>query len=220
VRGDPIGTSARDALSSRPESPGALSVRRPASFVFWFLAVILVAAATQAGRDLLSWRTWTSAWTSSWTSTWKPPWSRSVPVGMPLSGRARAVDGDSLDIAGERVRLLGIDAPELHQTCADAAGDDYPCGRDAARALADLVRGKPVTCTPLDHDRYDRDVVRCTADGRDLGDAMVRSGHAVELARFSSGAYTAAEREARAARRGLWAGRFEEPAAWRRRHPH
>jgi endonuclease YncB( thermonuclease family) len=47
---------------------------------------------------------------------------------------------------------------------------------------------------------------------------MVRSGHAVELVRFSGGAYTAAEREARAARRGLWAGRFEEPAAWRRHH--
>jgi endonuclease YncB( thermonuclease family) len=185
-------------------------VRRPASFVFWFLLVVLVAAATQAGRDLVSWRTW---------SDWTTPWSRSVPTGAPLTGRARAVDGDSIDIAGARVRLLGIDAPELHQSCRDAAGDDYACGRDAARALADLVRGRTVTCTPLDHDRYDRDVVRCRADGRDLGEAMVRMGHAVELARFSAGAYAEAQREARAARRGIWAGRFEEPAEWRRRNP-
>jgi endonuclease YncB( thermonuclease family) len=186
-------------------------VRRPSSFVFWLVAVVLVAAATQGTRDLFSWRNWPGSWMS--------PRSRTLPTGAPLTGRARAVDGDSLDIAGERVRMLGIDAPELHQTCTDAAGDDYPCGREAARALAAIVAGRTVTCTPLDHDRYDRDVVRCAADGRDLGEAMVRAGHAVELPRFSGGAYTAAEREARNARRGLWAGRFEEPATWRRRHP-
>jgi endonuclease YncB( thermonuclease family) len=201
---------ARPGLSSRPDSLG-LSVRRPSSLVFWFLLVVLVAAATQGARDLVSWRTWTH---------WNAPWSRSVPIGAPLTGRARAVDGDSLDIAGERVRLMGIDAPELHQTCRDAADDDYACGRAAAQALAGLIAGRSVTCTPLDHDRYDRDVVRCTVDGRDLGEAMVRAGHAVELARFSHGAYTEAQRDARAARRGLWAGRFEEPAEWRRRHPH
>jgi endonuclease YncB( thermonuclease family) len=191
-------------------------VRRPSSLVFWFLIVVLVAAATQAERDLLSWRTWSGSWTGSWTM----PWSRPAPIGTPVSGRARAVDGDSLDIGSERMRLFGIDAPELHQFCRDGAGDDYACGRAAAQALADLVRGRAVTCTPLDHDRYERDVVRCSVDGRDIGEAMVRSGHAVELARFSRGAYTAAEREARAARRGLWAGSFEDPADWRRRHPH
>jgi endonuclease YncB( thermonuclease family) len=48
---------------------------------------------------------------------------------------------------------------------------------------------------------------------------MVRSGHALELHRHSRGRYASAEREARQARRGLWAGSFEQPAEWRRAHP-
>jgi endonuclease YncB( thermonuclease family) len=196
-------------------------VRRPSSFLFWLVVVVLVAAGTQGGRDLMSWRTWTHLGTGRWT----PPWSRSVPIGAPFTGRAHVVDGDTLDVAGERVRLYGIDAPELHQTCRDAGGDDYACGRAAARALENLVAGGRVTCTPLDHDRYDRDVARCRRDARnageaqDLGEAMVRAGQAIELSRYSGGAYAGAEREARAARRGVWAGAFEEPAEWRRRHP-
>ena len=65
---------------------------------------------------------------------------------------------------------------------------------------------------------HDRDVALCTAQGRDLSEAMVRAGHAIELARFSRGRYAAAEREAREGRRGLWAGRFDQPADWRREH--
>jgi endonuclease YncB( thermonuclease family) len=55
------------------------------------------------------------------------------------------------------------------------------------------------------------------ANGRDLGDAMVRAGHALDYARHSGGRYAEAERAARAAKRGIWAGGFEEPEAWRRR---
>ena len=97
----------------------------------------------------------------------------------------------------------------------DGAGRPYRCGRVAARALAAATEGRTVACTRLERDRYHRQVALCTADGRDLAEAMVRAGHAVELAEYSHGRYTAAEREARAARRGLWAGTFEPPAAWR-----
>ena len=98
---------------------------------------------------------------------------------------------------------------------ATRAGCDYPCGRAATRALAALT-GARVSCTLLTHDRYERDVATCMANGRDLGDAMVRAGHALDYARHSGGRYAEAEREARAARRGIWAGTFEEPEAWRR----
>ncbi len=67
------------------------------------------------------------------------------------------------------------------------------------------------------HDHYARDVATCLADERDLGEAMVRAGQARDYVRHSRGRYAAAEREARAAKRGLWAGQFEEPEAWRRR---
>ena len=51
--------------------------------------------------------------------------------GETFSGKARAVDGDSLELGGRHVRLIGIDAPEHRQTC-QMAGETTPCGRRAA----------------------------------------------------------------------------------------
>jgi endonuclease YncB( thermonuclease family) len=135
--------------------------------------------------------------------------------GEPVSGYARVVDGDSLEVAGVRVRLHGIDAPERDQDCRDANGRTYSCGRAAMRALTDAIGGHSVTCTPVDVDQYDRDVARCTVDDADLGEIMVRGGYALDYERHSRGRYAEAEREARAAHRGLWAGTFEAPATWR-----
>jgi endonuclease YncB( thermonuclease family) len=142
-----------------------------------------------------------------------PPQPPPADAATPITGRARIIDGDSLEVAGETIRLFGIDAPEAHQQCRDANGQDYACGRDAARILTALIGGRPVSCTLVTHDRYARDVATCQAEGRDLGEAMVRAGYA----RHSEGRYAAAERDARAAKRGIWAGAFEEPEAWRRR---
>lgn len=136
----------------------------------------------------------------------------------PVSGTAHAVDGDSLDIAGVRVRLFGIDAPERDQTCRDAQGRTYGCGREARRALAATVAGQTVVCTPVEIDRYKRNVATCTIGSSDIGETMVRAGHALDYARHSRGRYAAAEREAREARRGIWAGEFERPEAWRQQH--
>ena len=83
------------------------------------------------------------------------------------------------------------------------------------RARLPAVAGRTVTCTAVDHDRYDRDVAVCTVDGRDLGELMVRS--AAPSVPAARGRYVAAEREARDAKRGLWTGSFEQPATWRRR---
>jgi endonuclease YncB( thermonuclease family) len=145
-----------------------------------------------------------------------PPPRAPAEAGAPIIGRAKVIDGDSLEVAGTRIRLFGIDAPEAYQQCRDAGGRAYACGRAATRALAALIGG-PVSCTLMTHDRYERAVALCTAAGRDLGDAMVRAGHALDYGRHSGGRYAEAEREARAAKRGVWAGTFEEPEAWRRR---
>ena len=141
--------------------------------------------------------------------------------GAPIEGRAKITDGDSLEIAGERIRLFGIDAPEGRQQCRDKNGAEYACGREAARALERLIGGRTVTCRMVEHDQYQRDVATCAVGGQgreqDLGDAMVRSGHARDYPRHSRGRYAAAEREAREAKRGLWAGEFENPGTWRKR---
>ncbi|MCX7313444.1 MAG: thermonuclease family protein [Alphaproteobacteria bacterium] len=148
----------------------------------------------------------------------------SAPVGPPartgdvITGRARVVDGDSLEVSGHRIRLFGVDAPESRQDCRDAQGRSYACGREARDSLAAAIGGQSVSCTPVGQS-YDRDVSVCTANGRDLSEAMVRTGHALELRQHSRGRYSDAEREARNARRGLWAGDFERPSQWRQQHP-
>lgn len=136
-------------------------------------------------------------------------------AGPPLAGRAVVADGDTLSVAGVRVRLWGVDAPEGRQLCLDARGQSYRCGQVAREHLASLIGAEPVSCVMRDHDAYGRTVAQCRGGGRDLGEAMIRSGWAVEYRQFSHGGYASAEAEARGRRRGLWAGSFEPPSAWR-----
>lgn len=126
-----------------------------------------------------------------------------------LAGQARIIDGDSLEIAGRSIRLDGIDAPEVTQTCTEA-GREIRCGRAATRHLRRLIAGRIVTCTGDETDRYDRLIARCRAGMVDLNAAMVRDGHALAFRRYSQ-AYIAEETAARRTRAGLWAGRFVPP---------
>ncbi len=129
----------------------------------------------------------------------------------------RVIDGDSLIVDGREVRLHGIDAVELHQTCREADGRQWPCGRLARAHLRKLVRDRSLTCRTIDEDRYGRIVARCVTDGgMDIAERMVRDGWAVAYLRHSP-AYVMAEQDARDARRGIWAGRFTLPEEWRAR---
>ncbi len=130
-----------------------------------------------------------------------------------LTGPATVSDGDGLRLNGERIRLQGIDAFELQQTC--GAG---PCGQQARDALGSLVAGRHVACEPVDTDRYGRTIAYCYVDGVDLGEQMVLQGHALAFRRYSR-EYVDEEDQARAARAGAWAGDFDNPADWRRAHP-
>ena len=133
--------------------------------------------------------------------------------GAEVTGTARVIDGDSLYVSGVEIRLYGIDAPELYQTCIKA-GRPWNCGADAAAALRTATSGRQVTCRARDRDRYGRTVAVCQAGGLDLGAAMIKGGFAV-----SYGAYRADEQEAREARRGIWSSTFDTPSTWRARHP-
>jgi endonuclease YncB( thermonuclease family) len=130
-----------------------------------------------------------------------------------LTGHAQAIDGDSLRLLGEELRLEGIDAPEYRQSCTGPDGKPLACGRAAHRALQALLARGPARCEIGKVDRYGRGLARCRQGETDINATLVREGHAV-----SYGAYRAEEDEARAAGRGLWATRFERPEAWRRSH--
>lgn len=134
-----------------------------------------------------------------------------------VTGFATVIDGDTLRIGREPIRIEGIDAPELRQTCRDAQGREWACGRVARQRLAEFIAGKKVTCTARGRDRYGRMLAVCAAGAiADLGGALVRAGYAVDYRRYST-AYAADARSARDERRGLWQGQFENPEDWRRR---
>lgn len=129
-----------------------------------------------------------------------------------VSGMVVVNDGDTLTLNDQRIRLRGIDAPEFDQLCT-RNGAEYACGKEAIRELRRLTAGSGVTCKGWERDRYDRLLARCEASGKDLGEALVRSGWAVAY-----GDYHATEAEARQSGAGLWAGSFERPHDWRVRH--
>jgi len=136
-----------------------------------------------------------------------------APAEREITGVIAVMDGDSLRIAGEEVRLKGIDAPELSQTCS-IAGRTVACGRESLAALRRLAAGGLATCVGGERDRYGRLLAHCRVRGVDLGAAMVREGHAVAF-----GGYQSEEAEAKARFAGLWSGEFERPRDWRAKHP-
>jgi endonuclease YncB( thermonuclease family) len=133
-----------------------------------------------------------------------------TPAPADTVGVASVIDGDTIEIHGERIRLDGIDAPEDGQTCLDAAGPNWRCGQRAALALQDLIGRRTVTCDERDLDRYGRIVGRCQRVAPCPGLALAY--------RHCSRDYVAAEDQAPSAGRGMWAGSFEPPWEWRRRH--
>ena len=131
-----------------------------------------------------------------------------------ITGKARVIDGDTLEIDGQRIRLHGIDAPESRQLCR-RDGERWRCGMDATSALKAFLGSRPVSCEELDRDRYRRVVAKCAVDGVDIGDWMVSQGWAVAYYLYSY-EYSRAEQHAKSARLGIWASRFVLPWEWRR----
>lgn len=136
----------------------------------------------------------------------------------PLTGAATVADGDTIEIYGTRIRLEGIDAPELEQTCGDVNGQSWPCGRSALRALRAHVQGHDLKCEPKGLDQFKRVLAVCfLPDSSDLNAWIVRQGWA--LAYGHAQVYRTEQDEAQAAKRGIWAGTFTPPREWRQQHP-
>lgn len=132
-----------------------------------------------------------------------------------LSGIARVIDGDTIDIRGLRVRLNGIDAPERKQTCETNVGGSYACGVQSTEALIRLLGANEVQCEKIGTDRNGRVIGRCKTGEIDIGAWMVEQGWALAYRRYSM-SYVEAENRARAAKLGIWAGAFAAPEEWRR----
>ena len=131
-----------------------------------------------------------------------------------INGPALVVDGDSLKLNGERVRLLGIDAPELHQKC-EKEGKSWKCGRASTTALKKMIGSKKVECRGVEFDRHERLLATCYVNGLNLNQNMVRNGWAVSY----RGTYRGEQEQAKREKVGIWQGSFEWPSEWRRKNP-
>ena len=131
------------------------------------------------------------------------------------SGQAQIIDGDTLSLSGQKIRLYGIDAPEMAQKCLDANHQRYACGQRAKAALQALVDQQPIRCHNKAKDKYGRVVAICLAGSTEINRWMVRHGHAVAY-RSITKAYVAEEEIAKSQQLGLWSGSFKMPWLWRK----
>lgn len=131
-----------------------------------------------------------------------------------ITGRASVTDGDTLEINEISIRLHGIDAPELKQSCSKQ-GKKHPCGYMAKLALAKRIENSIIVCQPKDRDLYGRVVAVCHKGGEDLSAWMVSQGWAVVNLRYSMD-YIRQQKAAAAAKHGIWQGDFINPWDWRR----
>jgi len=110
-----------------------------------------------------------------------------------LRGPAWVIDGDTIDIGGIRIRLAGIDAPEM----------DHPYGKNAKWTLISLCKGQAVRAVFDEELSHDRVVATCyLPDGSDLSAEMVKAGMAIDWPKFSRGKYS--ELEVPGIRKKLW----------------
>lgn len=130
-----------------------------------------------------------------------------------IIGVASVIDGDTLDIGGQRIRLYGIDAPESRQTCLHSTGE-WDCGNRAGLWLQQYLAGNEVSCLPQGNDRYGRVVATCMVGENDIGGEMVKAGWAVAY-RSITKTYVIAETDAKRKRFGLWDSKFTMPWEFR-----
>ena len=132
-----------------------------------------------------------------------------------VSGRVTVIDGDTIEMHGQRIRLHGIDAPESGQSCVNEGNKTYRCGQISANQMANYVSGNTVTCNLTDKDRYGRLVAACFVNGQDINERLVREGWALAYTQYSRD-YIRAEKAAKRDNLGIWQGKFVEPWKWRK----
>ena len=146
-----------------------------------------------------------------------------------VSGIPRIMDGDTVEVSGKRVRLLGIDAPELKQFCTNTSTmSNFPCGAIAKNALVQKVGTFPMVCAVQEKtDVFGRLLGYCgirvnastlaSRPASSLNAWMVRSGNALAYRQYST-AFIDQEEAAKKSKQGLWAKnvKFEEPWEWRK----
>ena len=133
-----------------------------------------------------------------------------------VTGPAHVIDGDTIEIGEERIRLYGIDAPELAQVCTLPGGGQKRCGEDASAALRRMIGDSLVYCSWIERDDYGRALGVCAIDGLKLNLQMIRDGWAFAFVRYAQD-FVAEAKSAEASKHGLWAMKVQPPWEYRAR---
>ncbi|PPR44776.1 MAG: hypothetical protein CFH18_00919 [Alphaproteobacteria bacterium MarineAlpha5_Bin8] len=132
-----------------------------------------------------------------------------------IKGNAKIVDGDTIHIGKNKIRLHGIDAPEIDQTCVFKE-KKWNCGIEAKLALKKIIlKGTDVECKINDMDIYKRFVGICFINDQNINKYMVNQGWAIAY-RYYSHDYIEDEEFAKKNKLGIWKGYFEEPYLFRK----
>ncbi len=143
-----------------------------------------------------------------------------------ISGSAKIIDGDTIYIENYKIRLEGIDAPEIKQKCKKpylqfsfivglTFNKSYDCGIVSKKELKNKINNSIIKCTYSSKDRYKRYLATCYTNKVNLNKWMVRKGYAVAYKRYSK-KYLIDEKYAESNKLGLWRGSFERPEIWRK----
>ncbi len=139
--------------------------------------------------------------------------TRTLRPGARLGGKAYVIDGDTVRVSGQKIRLAGLDAPEADQVAKHQDGYWFRQGKRVKSALIDEIGGKVVSVTVEGYDQYNRILGTVTHDGRDIGEWLVWNGYAI--AAYSE-RYRRVERDAQRNQRGMWGHAAQyDPRTWR-----
>ena len=141
-----------------------------------------------------------------------------------ISGNAQIIDGDTIKINSNKIRLYGIDAPEFNQLCKKpyltififTFNKDYRCGKISTEKLKKKINNKVINCKILDIDRYKRLIGECYKRNLNLNSWLVSNGYAVAYKKYSR-KYSYLEKQAKDNQKGIWGGNFDMPWNWRKK---
>ena len=137
-----------------------------------------------------------------------------IAIAESIKGKAIIIDGDTIHIGKNKIRLYGIDAPEIKQTCT-INKIIWECGIDSSQALESIISEKEVECEIVDIDRYKRFVAICFVKNINLNKYMVQNGWAVAY-RYYSDDFIKNEEIAKKNKAGIWQGKFLDPYLYRK----
>lgn len=136
------------------------------------------------------------------------------PQAQSLIGKAKIIDGDTIHIGKNKIRLHGIDAPEWNQPCT-INNTVWECGEKSTLALKRLIDNQTVVCEIKNIDQYKRYIAVCFSNKINLNKEMVHNGWAIAY-RYYSEDYIDEEEVAQKNKVGIWKGKFLEPYQFRK----